>query len=105
MPLVLQGADRDGVHLPDDLGLGEAVGKDPLAVADGLRIVEAGEQHFRGHVEEELVTGGHRLQQRGQLQVLDQVLVAGRQVGLEVEVLGFVEEVGLHDATLPRSRS
>ena len=87
LPLVLQGADRDGVHLPDDLGLVEAVGQDPLAVADGLRIVEAGEQDLLGHVEEELVTGGHRPQQRGQLQVLDQVLVAGRQAGPEVEVL------------------
>ena len=104
-PLVLQGADRDGVHLPDDLGLGEAVGQDPLAVADGLRVVEAGEQHLRGHLEQELVTGGHRLQQRGQLQVLDQVFVAGRQVGPEVEVPVLVEEMGLHDASLSRSRS
>ena len=105
MTLVLQRAGRYGVHLPDDPGLGQAVGEDPLAVADGFRIMEAGEQHLLGHVEEELVTGGHRLQQRGQLQVLDQLLVAGRQVGAEVEVLGFVQEVGLHDATLPRSRS
>jgi hypothetical protein len=26
LPLVLQGPDRDRVHLPDDLGLGQAVG-------------------------------------------------------------------------------
>ena len=42
MPLVLQGADRDGVHLADDLGVGEAVGQDLLAVADGLRVMQAG---------------------------------------------------------------
>ena len=105
VPLVLQGADRDGVHLPDDLGLGEAVGQDPLAVADGLRVVQAGEQHLRGHLEEELVAGGHRLQQRVQLQVGDQVLVAGRQAGSPVEVPVPVQEVDLHRASRSPSRS
>ena len=100
MPLVLQGGGRDRVHLADDIGLGEAVGQDPLPVADGLRVVQAGEQHLRGHPVQELVTGGHRLQQRGQLQVLDQVLVAGGQVGPEVEVPVLEEQVGLHEATL-----
>ena len=67
-------------------GVGEAVGQDLLPVADGFRVVQAGEQDLRGHLGQELVAGGHRLQQGGQLQVLDQVLVAGRQAGLEVEV-------------------
>ena len=31
--------------------------------------------------------------------------MAGPQVGREIEVLVLVEEVGLHDATLDRSRS
>ena len=105
LPLVLQGPGRDGVHFPDDLGLGEAVGQDPLTVADGFRIVQAGEQHLSGHLEEELVTGGHRPQQRGQLQILDQVLVAGRQVGPVVEVPVLVEEVDLHSPSRSRSPS
>jgi hypothetical protein len=83
----------------------EAVGEDPLAVTDGPGIAQAGEQHLPGYVEEEFVTGGHRGQQRGQFQVLDQVLVVGRQGGAEVEVAGRVEEVDLHDGSLRRSRS
>ena len=38
--------NRDGVHFPDDFGLREAVGEDPLAVADGFRVVEAGSSTF-----------------------------------------------------------
>ena len=87
------------------LGLGEAVGQDPLPVADGLRVVQAGEQHLRGYPVEKLVAGGHRLQQRGQLEVLDQVLVADGQVGPEVEIPVLEEEVGLHAVTLACSRS
>ena len=45
VPLILQGASRDGIHFPDDLGVGEAVGQDSLPVADGLRIIQAGQEH------------------------------------------------------------
>ena len=95
-PPVSQGADRDRVDLADHLGVGEAVGQHLLPVADRFRVVQAGEQDLRGHLVQELVTGGHRLQQRAQFQVLDQVLVAGWQPGLPVEVPVRVEEVGLH---------
>jgi len=105
LPFVLQGADSYGVHLPDDLGLGETVGQDPLAVADGFRVVQAGEQNFRRYLGQEFVTAGHRPEQRGQFQVPDHVLVAGRQVSSEVEVPGFVEEMDLHGTSLSRSRS
>ena len=105
VPLVLQGPDGDRVHLPDDLGLGEAVGQHPLAVADRFRIVQAGEQYLHGRLEEEFVTGGHRPQQRGQFQILDQVLMAGRQAGPDVEVLVLVQEVDLHRPSRSRSRS
>jgi hypothetical protein len=36
---------------------------------------------------------------------LDQVLMIGRELSTEVEVLIFVEQVGLHEQTLPRSFS
>ena len=101
VPLVLEGADRDVVHLPDDLGLGETVGQHPLAITDCLGVAEAGEQDLLGHLGEELVAARHRLEQRGQLEVLDQLLVAGRQAGREVEVLILIQEMDLHGAILP----
>jgi hypothetical protein len=105
VPLVLQGPDGDRVHLPDDLGLGQAVGQHPLAIADRFRIVQAGQQYLRGDLGEIFVARGHRPQQRGQFQILDQVLMAGRQAGPGVEVPVLVQEVDLHRPSRSRSRS
>ena len=76
---VLQRADSDAVHLADDVRLGDAVGQDLLAVADGAEVSEAGQQHAPGDVEQERVPGCHCGQHRVQLEVPDQVIAAAAQ--------------------------
>lgn len=105
LALVLQGADGDVVHLPDDLRLGHAVGEDPLAVADLIGVGQAGQHHPRRDVVQELVPGRHGLQHGGQLQVLDQVVAVAGEIGGDIEVPVAVEQVGLQELSLSLSWS
>jgi hypothetical protein len=74
-PDLLLAFDRlhgNGVHLPDDGGSFQAIGKDVLAIEDRLRFIEARQDGPLHYFEQELVPGGHRAEQRVQLQVLRQ---------------------------------
>jgi hypothetical protein len=78
----------------------QAVGEDLLAVGDRPRVAQAGEDGVAGHVEQELVTRGHGLEQGGQLQVLGEGVLVGWQRRLQVDVPVAVHEEDLHDASL-----
>ncbi len=103
--LVLQRPDSNLVHLPDHLRVGDAVHEDLLAVHDGLGVVETRKDDTPGHIEQKPVAVRHCLEQRRELEILHQVRVIRRQLGPEVEVLVFVQQMGLHVPTLRRRRS
>lgn len=55
------------------LGVGEAVGKDGLPVADFGRVLQWAEQCVAGDVAESRVVAGHLIEQAVQAEVADQV--------------------------------
>ena len=88
----------NGVHLPDDGGAIQAIGKDVLAIEDRLRFIEARQDRLLRHFEQELVPGGHRVEQPAQLQVLRQRRCLRRQAPLKIEIPVPVHQISLHDA-------
>src|SRR5271156_3010319 len=79
LPLILECIDRELVELPDGLGLLEAVREHLLAVHDRAGIAQAGKDTPPGYLEQELVPGGHRVPERGELEILRQHVVASRR--------------------------
>jgi len=91
--LALEGLHRKAVEVPDHGGVFQAVPEHVLAVEDRLRVIVQGGQHgLPGHLQQEGVACRHGLEQRVQLQVLDEVLFVGRQSALQVEIAVPVHE-------------
>src|ERR1022692_344012 len=59
-----------GVHLSDKGRALQAIGKDVLAIEDCLLFMEARQDCLLHYLAQELVPGGHRSEQRVQLQIL-----------------------------------
>jgi hypothetical protein len=89
---------RDPIQLPDDRRLLQAVGEHLLAIADCLGVQQARQHGPLGHLVQELVPARHGVNQRAELQVLDQRRLVGRSFPLQVEVLDGMHEQGLHRA-------
>ncbi len=97
LPLGVDCLHGDVVHLPYDGGVLQGIAQDLLAVGDRPRVVEARQDGRSGDVEEELVAERHGREQRVELQVLRQIVCAGGELVLEVEVPVAVHEEGLHE--------
>ena len=85
--------------LPHDRRLREAVREDALAIGDCVGVSEDGEDTPPSDLEQELVACCHRVEERGELQILRQRVVAcGRRSGCGVTVA----LVGTSDGGDPR---
>ena len=86
MPIGVNRLDGEVVQVTDRAGLRDAVGQHALPVGDLRRVGETGVESLSGDAEEELVASGQGVNQRGELEVGDQVGLVGRQRGVRVEV-------------------
>ena len=84
------------VDLPGDFGLRHAIGQELLAIADGIRRIEAGEDRRPGHAEQEPVASCHRPEQRVEPQVLGEGGRARGWVRVDVEIPVAVHQERFH---------
>ena len=105
LSLGLHRVDRHPVDAPHDVGPLQAVGEDPLAISDGLRVLEAEQEGSPGNPEHQPVAGRHRFEHGPELEVEDDVVGVVGQLGRQVQVAVLVHQERPHETTLSLTAS